>query len=146
MSLRAFRQAGHGPTLLSAFLYFDVSFMVWVLLGPLGTFIGETYHLTATQKGFLTAVPLLGGSFFRPILGLVDGTIRRSPHRLSCPSPYLIAADARLARRRQLQRIPRRRLAPRDRGRQLRGRLASGKRVVSARTSGTRDGHRRSRQ
>lgn len=69
MSLRAFRQAGHGPTLLSAFLYFDVSFMVWVLLGPLGTFIGETYHLTATQKGFLTAVPLLGGSFFRPILG-----------------------------------------------------------------------------
>src|SRR3954453_23355029 len=69
MSFRDFRKAGHPPTLLSAFLYFDVSFMVWVLLGPLGTFIGETYHLTATQKGLLTAVPLLGGSFFRPILG-----------------------------------------------------------------------------
>jgi MFS transporter, NNP family, nitrate/nitrite transporter len=64
-----FRKAGHPPTLLSAFLYFDVSFMVWVILGPLGTFIGETYHLSAAQKGLLTAVPALGGAFFRPILG-----------------------------------------------------------------------------
>src|SRR3954471_13832308 len=69
MSLRDFRKAGHPPTLLAAFLYFDISFMVWVILGPLGPFIGEAYHLSATQKGFLTAVPLLGGSFFRPILG-----------------------------------------------------------------------------
>ncbi len=69
MSLRGFKQAGHFPTLLSAFLYFDVSFMVWVILGPLGPFIGDAYHLTATQKGLLTAIPLLGGSFFRPILG-----------------------------------------------------------------------------
>ncbi|MBV8895164.1 MAG: NarK/NasA family nitrate transporter [Acidobacteriaceae bacterium] len=57
------------PTLASAFLYFDVSFMVWVILGPLGPFIGEAYKLSASQKGFLTAVPLLGGSFFRLILG-----------------------------------------------------------------------------
>jgi MFS transporter, NNP family, nitrate/nitrite transporter len=69
MALRDFRKAGHPPTLLAAFLYFDVSFMVWVILGPLGPYIGEAYDLTATQKGFLTAVPLLGGSFFRPILG-----------------------------------------------------------------------------
>jgi NNP family nitrate/nitrite transporter-like MFS transporter len=69
MSLRGFREAGHPPTLLSAFLYFDVSFMVWVILGPLGPFIGEAYKLSATQKGLLTAIPLLGGSFFRPILG-----------------------------------------------------------------------------
>jgi NNP family nitrate/nitrite transporter-like MFS transporter len=69
MSLRDFKKAGHPPTLLAAFLYFDVSFMVWVILGPLGPFIGEAYQLSATEKGFLTAVPLLGGSFFRPILG-----------------------------------------------------------------------------
>jgi NNP family nitrate/nitrite transporter-like MFS transporter len=50
-------------------LYFDVSFMVWVILGPLGPFIGEALKLSATQRGFLTAVPLLGGSFFRLILG-----------------------------------------------------------------------------
>jgi NNP family nitrate/nitrite transporter-like MFS transporter len=69
MSLHDFRKAGHPPTLLASFLYFDISFMVWVILGPLGPFIGEAYKLSATQKGFLTAVPLLGGSFFRPILG-----------------------------------------------------------------------------
>ena len=68
-SIRDFRKAGHPPTLLSAFLYFDISFMVWVILGPLGPFIGEAYHLTAAQKGLLTAVPALGGAFCRPILG-----------------------------------------------------------------------------
>ena len=68
-SLTSFRKAGHAPTLVSAFLYFDVSFMVWVILGPLGPFIAEAYKLSAAQKGFLTAVPLLGGSFFRLILG-----------------------------------------------------------------------------
>lgn len=65
MCLSAFRKAGHLPTLVSAFLYFDVSFMVWVILGPLGPFIGDAFHLSATQKGALTAVPLLGGSLFR---------------------------------------------------------------------------------
>lgn len=67
--LREFRKAGHSPTLASAFLYFDVSFMVWVLLGPLGNAISKDLHLSATQKGFLTAVPLLGGSVFRLLLG-----------------------------------------------------------------------------
>ena len=69
MSLREFRRAGHPPTLAAAFLYFDVSFMVWVLLGPLAPFLSESLQLTATQKGVLTAIPLLGGSFFRPLLG-----------------------------------------------------------------------------
>lgn len=53
MSLSSFRKAGNVPTLASAFLYFDVSFMVWVILGPLGPFIGEAYKLTATQRAFL---------------------------------------------------------------------------------------------
>jgi NNP family nitrate/nitrite transporter-like MFS transporter len=68
---RKFFQAGHFPTLIAAFLYFDVSFMVWVLLGPLAPFLGEQLHLSATQKGLLTAIPLLGGSLFRPILGVL---------------------------------------------------------------------------
>jgi MFS transporter, NNP family, nitrate/nitrite transporter len=67
--LRDFARSGHPPTLLSAFLYFDVSFMVWVLLGPLGTYIAEDLNLNPAQKGLLTAVPLLGGSVFRLILG-----------------------------------------------------------------------------
>lgn len=75
MTLSGFRKAGHAPTLLSAFLYFDISFMVWVILGPLGPFIGEALHLNASQKGLLTAVPLLGGSFFRLILGFMTERI-----------------------------------------------------------------------
>jgi NNP family nitrate/nitrite transporter-like MFS transporter len=75
MSLRGFRQAGHAPTLLSSFLYFDVSFMVWVILGPLGPFLGEALKLSPSQKGLLTAVPLLGGSFFRLILGVMTERI-----------------------------------------------------------------------
>jgi MFS transporter, NNP family, nitrate/nitrite transporter len=71
MKISDFRKAGHTPSLIAAFLYFDVSFMAWVLLGPLGPFIAETYKLSATQKGFLVALPLLAGSFFRPILGVL---------------------------------------------------------------------------
>lgn len=67
--LRDFARSGHPPTLFSAFLYFDISFMVWVLLGPLGTYISEDLGLSPAQKGLLAAVPLLGGSLFRLILG-----------------------------------------------------------------------------
>ncbi len=75
MTLSGFRKVGHWPTLLAAFLYFDISFMVWVLLGPLGPFLGESLHLSATQKGFLVSVPLLAGAFFRPLLGALADTI-----------------------------------------------------------------------
>ena len=75
MKISDFRKAGHTPSLIAAFLYFDVSFMAWVLLGPLGPFIAETYKLSATQKGFLVAFPLLAGSFFRPLLGLLGDVL-----------------------------------------------------------------------
>ena len=69
MSIREFRRAGHWPTLLAAFIYFDLSFCIWYLLGPLGNFIAEDLQLSATQKGFLIATPLLGGSIFRILMG-----------------------------------------------------------------------------
>ncbi|MEK7286552.1 MAG: MFS transporter [Nitrospirota bacterium] len=66
-------KSGHPPTLLSAFLYFDVSFMIWVLIGALGIFISGDLGLTPAQKGTLVAIPLLGGAFFRVVVGvLVD--------------------------------------------------------------------------
>ena len=52
----SFMQSGHWPTLLAAFLYFDVSFMVWVMLGPLGVQIASDLGLTASQKGLMVAV------------------------------------------------------------------------------------------
>ncbi|MFN8603054.1 MAG: MFS transporter [Candidatus Binatia bacterium] len=69
MSFSEFRRSGHWPTLLAAFVYFDVSFCIWYLLGPLGNFIADDLQLSATQKGFLIATPLLGGSIFRIVLG-----------------------------------------------------------------------------
>ncbi|HEV2484751.1 MAG TPA: nitrate/nitrite transporter [Terracidiphilus sp.] len=75
MDRKSFISSGNLPTLISAFLYFDVSFMVWVIFGPMTPFIADQMHLSATQKGLLTAIPLLGGSFFRPILGLLADRI-----------------------------------------------------------------------
>ena len=37
--MKGFLRAGHTPTLVAALLYFDVSFMAWVLLGPLAPFL-----------------------------------------------------------------------------------------------------------
>lgn len=67
--IRAIR-SGHWPSLAAAWLHFEVSFMAWLLIGALGVFIAEEFHLTATQKGLLVAVPLLGGAILRVPAGL----------------------------------------------------------------------------
>src|SRR3989338_7291402 len=73
MKLSDFSKTGHPPTLFSAFLYFDISFMVWVLMGVLGVHIAKDFGLSATQKGLLAAIPILGGALVRlPIGILVD--------------------------------------------------------------------------
>lgn len=75
MNLRDFRRAGHAPTLLAAFLYFDVSFMVWLLPGALANSIASEFGLTDFQKGLMVAVPLLGGAVLRLVLGLLADRI-----------------------------------------------------------------------
>ena len=70
---KSFLKAGHAPTLLAAFLYFDLAFMVWVLLGPLGVQIAASLHLTPIQKGMMVATPILSGALLRIVMGvLVD--------------------------------------------------------------------------
>lgn len=70
---KSFWQAGHKPTLFSAFLYFDLSFMVWVLLGPLAVQMAVDLDLTAAQKGMMVATPVLAGALLRIVMGvLVD--------------------------------------------------------------------------
>ena len=59
MKLSDLTRSGHWPTLLTAFLYFDYSFMVWTVLGPLGVQIGESLGLSPEQKGLMVAVPIL---------------------------------------------------------------------------------------
>ncbi|GEP42082.1 MFS transporter [Brevifollis gellanilyticus] len=71
MKLSALKSSGHWPTLLTSFLYFDVSFMVWTILGALGAQIGQTLGLTPQQKGLMVAVPYLSGAFIRILLGML---------------------------------------------------------------------------
>jgi NNP family nitrate/nitrite transporter-like MFS transporter len=73
MNKQSFLQAGHTPTLLAAFLYFDLAFMVWVLLGPLAVQIAADLGLTPAQKGLMVATPVLAGAILRMVMGvLVD--------------------------------------------------------------------------
>ena len=70
---KGFLKSGHLPTLFAAFLYFDVSFMAWVILGPLAVQIAPDLHLNAAQKGLMVAVPVLAGAIVRVVNGfLVD--------------------------------------------------------------------------
>jgi NNP family nitrate/nitrite transporter-like MFS transporter len=71
MDLRAFLRAGHTPSLVVSFLYFDISFMVWVLIGALGNSIADDFGLSPSQKGLMVAVPLLGGALLRLVLGVL---------------------------------------------------------------------------
>lgn len=70
-----FLKSGHTPSLLSAFLYFDTSFMIWVLLGPLAVVIMNDYQMDAAQKANLVALPVLGGSVLRLVLGYLTDVI-----------------------------------------------------------------------
>ena len=67
----SFLKSGHWPTLLAAFLYFDLSFMVWVMLGPLGVQIAKDLGLTAAQKGLMVATPVLAGALLRIVMGIL---------------------------------------------------------------------------
>ncbi len=65
------KNAGHWPTLLGAFLYFDFSFMVWTVLGPLSAHIKDALALNDSQTGLMVAVPSLAGAALRFTLGLL---------------------------------------------------------------------------
>ncbi len=70
-----FKKAGHFPSLLSAFLYFDVSFMVWVLCGAIALFITKDFGLTDAQKATMVALPSLGGAILRIPMGILADRI-----------------------------------------------------------------------
>ena len=79
MALKELKGQGHWPTLLAAFLYFDFSFMVWTMMGPLATEIAESlkatqnFIMSADQSATLVAIPVLAGAILRVVLGfLVD--------------------------------------------------------------------------
>jgi NNP family nitrate/nitrite transporter-like MFS transporter len=95
MISRDFLKAGHTPTLFAAFLYFDLSFMVWVILGPLGVAIAKDFHLDPAQKGLMVAIPVLAGAVLRLVNGvLVD---RIGPKKTGMISQLIVLVGLVLA-------------------------------------------------
>lgn len=73
---KSFWQAGHKPTLFSAFLYFDLSFMVWVMLGPLAVQMATDLQLSPSEKGLMVATPVLAGALLRIVMGVLVDQIK----------------------------------------------------------------------
>ena len=73
MSLKELKGQGHWAHSFAAFLYFDFSFMVWTMMGPLATEISESlkqlknFIMSADQKATLVAIPVLGGAILRVV-------------------------------------------------------------------------------
>lgn len=87
---KAFLKAGHLPTLFAAFLYFDLSFMVWVLLGPLAVQIAKDLALSPAQKGIMVAIPVLAGAALRLVNGVLVDHLR--PKRTGAIAQVLVIA------------------------------------------------------
>jgi MFS transporter, NNP family, nitrate/nitrite transporter len=68
-NLIASLRSGNWKALLACFLYFDTGFTAWVMFGPLAPFISKQISLSATQAGFLVAVPVLAASIVRVTFG-----------------------------------------------------------------------------
>ncbi len=77
MKIRDFMKSGHLGTLLTALLYFDFCFAIWVLNGAMAPFIAQSFGLTDSQKGFLIALPVMAGALMRFPMGLVSQYIGR---------------------------------------------------------------------
>lgn len=95
MISRDFFKAGHFPTLLAAFFYFDMSFMVWVLFGALAIQISADIGLNAAQKGFMVALPVLAGALLRVVFGILVDRLR--PRRAGIIGQLIVIAGLSIA-------------------------------------------------
>lgn len=73
---KSFWDVGHKPTLFASFFYFDLSFMVWVMLGPLAVQIAADLNLSPAQKGLMVATPVLSGALLRIVMGVLVDQIK----------------------------------------------------------------------
>jgi MFS transporter, NNP family, nitrate/nitrite transporter len=91
----SFWKAGHHPTLLASFLMFDISFCVWVMLGPLAIQIAADLGLTPAQKGLMVATPVLAGAVLRVAMGILVDRIK--PRRAGVLGQLLVIGAIALA-------------------------------------------------
>ncbi len=89
------RAGGSTLALVLATLAFALCFAVWGLLSPLAPLFRERYALSATEVGFLVAVPVILGSLARIPLGLL--TDRYGGRRVFSALLAFVALPALLA-------------------------------------------------
>lgn len=100
MKFADLKKEGHWPTLFSAFLYFDFSFMMWTMLGPLATEIGESlssrgFTMSDDQQATLLAIPVLAGAILRLVLGIFVDKI--GPKKTAIAAQLIVIATLFLA-------------------------------------------------
>lgn len=87
---------GNIKALVASFIYFDTGFSIWLLFGVLAPFISQEMHLSAIQKGFLVAVPVLSAAILRLNFGYMYQSINGKNIALigialsSIPSIYIL--------------------------------------------------------
>lgn len=62
---------GAKRTLLGAWIYTEVSFFIWILLGPLSLFLAEELSLSRGELGLLVSLPILTGTLLHLPAGLL---------------------------------------------------------------------------
>ena len=93
---KALKGQGDAKTLFAAFLYFDFSFMVWTMLGPLATEINDSLAqhaeaLTQGQIATLLSIPILAGALLRIVLGFsVD---KAGPKKTAIAAQLIVIAS-----------------------------------------------------
>jgi len=93
---KALKGQGDAKTLFAAFLYFDFSFMVWTMLGPLATEISDSMAqhgevLTQGQIATLLSIPILAGALLRIVLGFsVD---KAGPKKTAIAAQLIVIAS-----------------------------------------------------
>ncbi|WP_457605907.1 MFS transporter [Nitratifractor sp.] len=95
-SFKALKGQGDAKTLFAAFLYFDMSFMVWTMLGPLATEIAHSLAahgeaLDQNQIATLLAIPILSGALLRIVLGFFVDKV--GPKKTAITSQIIVIAS-----------------------------------------------------
>jgi NNP family nitrate/nitrite transporter-like MFS transporter len=92
LAISELKGKGDWKTLLAAFLYFDFSFMVWLMLGPLAQEITADIEggLSAGQIGTMIAVPIFAGALLRIVLGF--GVDKIGPKKTAIISQTIVVS------------------------------------------------------
>lgn len=88
MKISDLKKSGHAPSLFSAFLHFDISFMVWVILGALMPFIMTDAALTGANLNVTPSAEITAPGQYTLIVKAAQ-TVKQNP-KLTADQPKTI--------------------------------------------------------